>query len=133
MILSRLIGFENVKYIYGMIQNVESELQILKVVLQNCKAKLEMYGLYMFENKLSGLLRSCELCNVKDVTLVKSFCLMKWTNKCRKLTVSLSASEDGKSEWCYYILENCVLTRLGDIYVIHVQYTFMFQIFETIV
>ena len=110
LILGRLIRFENVKYIYGMLKNVESELEILKAILQNSKEKVEIYGLYMSQDRLGGLLRPLELCNVKDVTLVNSFCWMKWTNKCRKLTISLSAWEDGKSEWCDYILGNCDLT-----------------------
>ena len=107
----------------GMLNNViqlncliyKTHIDILKVLMYNCKDKIESFQVHMRDDyyqdnkslkKIDNVLSPLELTNnTRDITVSSMYFYIKWSQKCKIL--SLRGTQNISRSWCNYVINNC--------------------------
>ena len=103
LLLGRLSMLGNIKEL-SCLCTIQHE-SIAKVLIQQCKDKLERCSIGIGERIVEPKLKVLELMNAWDIKINNMYFYIKWSKECIRLI--LSPMVQINQEWCNYVIENC--------------------------
>ena len=78
---------------------------LLKVLMQNCREKIEHWDVRVYSDESDIPLSPLTLSNCKHLELYNKYLVIKWSNRCEKLI--LNELKDIDSKWLQFVMDNC--------------------------